>query len=101
MASIFVGNLGAEISEQQILDLFATFGRVENVTLVKDRDTHQPRGMAFVEMPQDGEAQSAIASLDGKLVEGRPLRVNEARSKLGDDPSQPSSGARDHRRHRI
>ena len=100
MMNIFIGNLDLNATEEQLRTLFATHGTVESVTIVKDRDTGQPRGFAFVEMTQAGEAQSAISSLDGTLLNGRALRVNEARPKLVHDPSR-NSGSRDHRSHQI
>ena len=100
MTNIFVGNLDITLTEQQLRDLFAAYGAVETVTLVMDRDTGEPRRMAFVEMTQAAEAQSAIAALDGTALNGRPIRVNEARAKLDHDRTHDSRG-RDHRRHRI
>ena len=88
------------VTEQQLRDVFAAHGAVETVTIVEDRDTGEPRGIAFVEMTQATQAQGAIAALDGKIVNGRPMRVNEARPKLHRDPTR-DSGIRDHRRHRI
>ena len=101
MANIFVGNLGQDTTQEQLLELFAPHGAVESVTIVNDRDTGQSRGIAFVEMAQSAEAASAISALNGTMVNGRAIRVNEARSKLGEDATQPSSTARDHRRHRM
>lgn len=100
MTNIFVGNLDITLTEQQLCDLFAAYGAVETVTLVMDRDTGEPRRMAFVEMTQAAEAQSAIAALDGTVLNGRPIRVNEARPKLDHDRADDSRG-RDHRRHRV
>ncbi len=101
MSSIFVGNLGPETEEEQLLELFEVHGAVDSVTIVIDRATGQSRGIAFVQMPQSAEALSAISSLNGTLLNGRPLRVNEARSKPAETPNQLSPRARDHRRHRI
>jgi len=101
MINIFVGNIGADVTEEQIRDLFAVHGMVASITLVNDRDTAQPRGFAFVEMNSTEDAKQAVSSLDGATLNGRKLRVNEARPKAEEDPSRPSSDARDHRRHRI
>lgn len=98
---IFIGNLGPEATEEQVLNLFALHGEVEGLTVVKDRDTGQPRGIAFVEMRNAAEAKAAISSLNGGMLNGRALRVNEALSKPEEDLTRPSSRARDHRRHRI
>jgi len=100
VTNIFVGNLDITLTEQQLRDLFAGYGVVETVTLVMDRDTGEPRRMAFVEMTQAAEAQAAIAALDGKILNGRPIRVNEARPKLHHE-SEHASDNRDHRRHRT
>ena len=98
--NILVGNLDFSATEDQLRTLFATYGSVESVTLVKDRDTGEVRGIAFVEMTDEAEAQSAIASLNGVLLNERVLRVNEARPKVDRDPAR-AYGTRDHRRHQI
>jgi cold-inducible RNA-binding protein len=81
MTNIYVGNLDYSTPEDQLQSLFAAYGAVKTVTAVMDRDTGQPRGFAFVEMPNDEEAAKAIAGLDGKAIGGRNLKVNEARPK--------------------
>ena len=100
MTNIFVGNLDITATEQQLRELFAAHGAVKSVTLVKDRDTGEPRGMAFVEMAQPADAEAAIAALDGNDLNGRPMRVNEARPKVQPDGAR-DAGSRDHRRHRM
>lgn len=100
MINIFVGNLDITVTEQQLRDMFAVHGAVETITLVGDRDTGEPRGFAFVGMTQAPEARAAIGSLNGVLVNGRAISVNEARPKLDRDTGH-DPGARDHRRHRI
>jgi len=61
--------------------MFASYGTVDRVNIVTDRDTGQPRGFAFVEMGVDAEGNAAISGLNGKDVDGRTLNVNEARPK--------------------
>ena len=61
--------------------MFASYGSVDRVNIVTDRDTGQPRGFAFVEMSVDAEGNAAINALNGKDVDGRTLNVNEARPK--------------------
>ncbi len=100
MTNIFVGNLDITATEQQLRELFAPHGSVESITIVKDRDTGEPRGMAFVEMTQATEAQAAISALNGTMLNGRAMNVNEARPKLAGD-SADDSGMRDHRRHKM
>ncbi len=77
---IYVGNLSFQATEDDIRDLFTEFGEVESVAMITDRETGRFRGFCFVEMA-DAAAQSAISALDGKEVEGRALRVNEARPR--------------------
>jgi RNA recognition motif-containing protein len=81
MKNIFVGNLSFSATEDTIRSLFETHGSVGRVNIVTDRDTGQPRGFGFVEMPNDGEGEKAIAALNGTDVDGRTLNVNEARPK--------------------
>jgi cold-inducible RNA-binding protein len=97
--NIFVRNLDPTTTEAQLNDLFAAYGSVENVTIVKDRDTNGPRGLAFVEMTNTAEARTAMESLNGFVLNGRVMRLNEARPKPEHDSTRDSS--REHRRHRI
>jgi cold-inducible RNA-binding protein len=77
---IFVGNLDFGATEESIHSLFAPHGTVERVSLVMDRETGRSRGFAFVEMAE-GDADKAIAALNGTKFTGRALNVNEARPK--------------------
>ncbi|MBI2681049.1 MAG: RNA-binding protein [Candidatus Solibacter usitatus] len=83
MKNIFVGNLDFGATEDSIRGLFETYGTVERVNLLTDRDTGRPRGFGFVEMTDSAEAGRAIAGLNGKDLGGRALTVNEARPKSG------------------
>ena len=100
MINIFVGSLAITVTEQQLRELFAVHGAVESGPIVQYRDTGEPRGIAFVEMTQPAEAYGAIAALDGKILNGRPMRANEARPKLHRDSTRDSA-SRDYRRHRF
>jgi len=80
LKKIFVGNLDFGATEESLRSLFEPYGTVESVNLVVDRDTGRSRGFAFVEMA-DGDANKAIAGLNGTDVGGRALNVNEARPK--------------------
>ena len=97
--NIFVRNLDPTTTEAQLKDLFAAYGLVETVTIVKDRDTNGPRGLAFVEMTNAADARTAIDSLNGFVLNDRALRLNEARPKATHDAARDPS--REHRRHRI
>jgi RNA recognition motif-containing protein len=101
MTNIFIGNLDASATEEQLRTAFAAYGQVGNVTIVKDRDTGEVRGFGFLEMPDKESAQAAIRSLHGSMLNGRLLRVNEARAKLDGITDRGSPQLRDHRRHRI
>jgi RNA recognition motif-containing protein len=78
---IFVGNLEYTITEQALRQVFETYGTVDRVNIPQDRDTGRPRGFGFVEMPDPAEAQAAIAGLQGTVLGGRTLSVNEARPR--------------------
>ena len=77
---IYVGNLPFSASEDEVRDLFAVYGEVESVALPMDRDTGRMRGFGFVEMA-DNDANQAIEALDGTEMDGRQLRINEARPR--------------------
>jgi len=81
MKNLFVGNLPFSATEDGLRETFAPFGEVQQVKIMTDRDTGKSRGFGFVEMAQDDEAEKAIAALNGKNFQGRPLTVNEARPK--------------------
>ncbi len=81
MKKIFVGNFSFSTTEADLRQWFAPYGAVESVTVVTDRDTGRSRGFGFVEMPNNSEAEAAIAALNGRDSGGRPLTVNEARPK--------------------
>ncbi len=77
---IYVGNLPFSANEDQLRDLFSTYGEVVSVSLITDRQTGQPRGFGFVEM-HDEAVDKAVAGLDQQPFGGRTLRVNEARPR--------------------
>ncbi len=81
MKKIFVGNLDFGIAEESIRELFEKFGTVERIDMVRDRDTGQPRGFAFVEMADSEGADRAISELNGTMLGSRAVNVNEARPK--------------------
>jgi len=79
--NIYVGNLSRDVTEEDLRQAFEAFGKVETVSIIKDKFSGESRGFGFVEMPAKAEAQSAIADLNGKELKGRPLKVNEARPR--------------------
>lgn len=77
--NIYVGNLPDDATEDQLQQMFAEFGQVERASIIINRATGKPRGYAFVEMPDDGEARQAIEELNSKDYHGRTLTVNRAK----------------------
>lgn len=94
--NIYVGNLPYNASEDEVRELFAAYGDVASVALIKDKVTGQPRGFGFVEMPNDTEANSAIEALNGKEFNGRKLAINPARPRE-DRPPRSGGGFADRR----
>jgi RNA recognition motif-containing protein len=78
---IYVGNLSYDVTDSALEQLFAQHGTVESAQVVMDRDTGRSKGFGFVEMKTDQEAQAAIAALNGQMIGGRNLTVNEARPR--------------------
>ncbi len=89
MKNIYVGNISFQTSEQDLDAAFSAYGQVDRVQIVKDRDTGQSRGFAFVEMSNNAEADKAMAALNGADMGGRTLTVNEARPR---EPRQGGGG---------
>jgi RNA recognition motif-containing protein len=79
--NIYVGNLSFDVSEENLQKTFEAFGQVASATIVRDKYSGQPRGFGFVEMPDQNEARTAIANLNGKELLGRQMNVNEARPR--------------------
>jgi len=94
MKKLFVGNLPHSTTEAELRTLFEPHGKVDQVSLVTDRDTGRSRGFAFVEMSDSAEADKAIAALNGKELGGRALNINEARPKTERGPGGPRGGGR-------
>jgi cold-inducible RNA-binding protein len=90
--NIYIGNLPFNAAEDELKELFAAYGQVDSVSLIKDKFTGQSRGFGFVEMPNLKEAQAAIAGLNGKDFMGRNLTVNPARPREERKDSYSSGG---------
>jgi cold-inducible RNA-binding protein len=80
---LYVGNLSFNTSRESIEAMFAAAGQVREVAMPTDRETGQPRGFAFVTMGTPQEANNAISQLNGAMLDGRSLRVNEAQERPG------------------
>lgn len=79
--NIYVGNLSWGLKDQDLANMFTPYGEVASAKIVMDKFTQRSKGFGFVEMPNDEQAQAAIAQLNGTEVEGRNLVVNESRPK--------------------
>ena len=78
---LYVGNLSFNTSSEQLETIFGEAGTVQSASVVEDRETGRSRGFGFVELSTKEEAQAAITALDGKDVDGRNLKVNEAKPR--------------------
>ena len=92
---LFVGNLSFDTTENDLQDAFAAHGTVTEANLIMDRATGRPRGFAFITMSTAEEAQKAVDSLNGTMLGGRNLTVNEARPREGGSGGQRSGGGRE------
>src|SRR5271167_3009751 len=81
MKNLYVGNLPHSTTEAELRTVFQAHGAVEKVSIVTDRETGRARGFAFVEMTDAGEAEKAVAALNGTELGGRTLKINEAKPK--------------------
>ncbi len=87
---LYVGNLNYNTNEESLRQMFGANGReVASVSIIMDRETGRSRGFAFVEMTTDEFAQQALKELDGADLDGRALRINEARERDARGPSGP------------
>src|SRR6202046_1919647 len=86
LKNIYVGNISFQTTEQDLDAAFSAYGQVDRVQIVKDRESGQSRGFAFVEMSNNADADKAMAALNGAELSGRTLTVNEAR------PREPRPG---------
>ncbi len=76
---LYAGNLSYDVTEEDLRVAFEAFGRVDSVSIIKDKYSGESKGFGFVEMPKSEEARNAIDGLNGKEFKGRTLNVNEAR----------------------
>ena len=78
---IYVGNLSWNADENDLRDAFAAHGEVTSVQIITDRESGRSRGFAFVEMANDAEAKDAISAVNDKEIDGRQVKVNEAKPR--------------------
>jgi RNA recognition motif-containing protein len=79
--NIYIGNLAYTVSEDDLREAFSQFGQVSSANIITDKFTDRSKGFGFVEMPNDSEAREAIESMNNKDLNGRPIKVNEAKPR--------------------
>jgi len=92
-AKLFVGNLSWNINDEQLEELFRPYGDVESARVITDRDSGRSRGFGFVELDVPDVAE-VISALNGREMDGRPIRVSEAEDKRDSRGSRRESGGR-------
>ena len=92
MKNIYVGNMNYSTTEDELEGLFAQYGTVLSVKIIVDRMTDRSKGFGFVEMEDAGQADQAIAALNGQDFQGRSLRISEARGRGGGDRGGDGGG---------
>ena len=92
---LYVGNLPYSATEASLREAFSASGTVETVSLIIDRDTNQSKGFGFVEMSTDAEAQAATQAMNGASIDGRQIKVSEAKPKTsgGGGPRRDNAGS--------
>jgi RNA recognition motif-containing protein len=78
---LYIGNMSYDMTEDDVRDMLAAHGEVASVDLITDRDTGRPKGFGFADMPNDAEAQAAINALNETEIQGRTIKVNQARPR--------------------
>ena len=99
---LFIGNLSLSVTDAELTELFAGASiPVTDIKVMRDRETGRSRGFAFVELAPEADMESAISQLNGKVVEGRPLTVNEARQQKPRSFGGPGGGGFDRNRNKF
>jgi RNA recognition motif-containing protein len=93
---LYVGNLSVDVTEEELRDVFGADGRqISEIAIVMDRITNRPRGFAFVTMATAADAQSAMSALNGRMLGGRAIKVNEAQDRPRDGGGRSGGSRRD------
>lgn len=90
---LYVGNLDFGIDDQKLKEIFSQFGNIEEATVIQDKFSKRSKGFGFVTFSEDADADKAVSEMDQKEVEGRAIKVNEARPKE-DNPKRNFNGPR-------
>jgi RNA recognition motif-containing protein len=88
---IYVGNISYNTSEDALSKVFSEYGEVASVKIITDRETGRSKGFGFITMEDDSSAQNAIENLNGQNIDGRALRVNEAKPREPREPRERRS----------
>ena len=91
--NIFVSNINFKMREQALSELFAQYGEVSSVRIIKNKETRRSIGYGFVEMPNESEARAAIAGLNGTIQQEREIVVDEGGKSRKDANTQPTGSA--------
>ena len=89
--NIYVSNLGFSVNDEELNKLFTGYGAVSSAKVIMDKFTNQSRGFGFVEMPDNNAAGNAIKELNGAMIDGRPVKVSEARPREERSDNRSSS----------
>lgn len=87
--NIYIGNLSYQLTDDELRSAFESYGEVTSATVIMDKMTNRSKGFGFVEMSDKGAAEEAIKELDGSMLKGRNIKVNEARPREARPPRQP------------
>ncbi len=98
--NIYVGNLSPDVTDESVRKAFESFGEVTSAKVITDKYTGQSRGFAFVEMPGQNEAKTAIESLNGKELQGKQMSVSEARPRKDSGKGGGGRGGKEYNRRR-
>ena len=79
--NMYIGNLAYDVTENDLRNAFSEFGEVSSVKIITDKFSGRPKGFGFVEMPDNSEADHAIKALNGKVLNGRSIKVNQAEAR--------------------
>ena len=79
--NMYIGNLAYDVTENDLRNAFSEFGEVSSVKIITDKFSGRPKGFGFVEMPNNSEADQAIKALNGKVLNGRSIKVNQAEAR--------------------
>lgn len=86
--NLYVGNLAYGVTEEELKNVFAAYGKVSSASLIIDKFSGQSKGFGFIEMPNNSEADNAIKGLNGTDLKGRSLKVNQAQPRSNDRPQR-------------